>query len=35
MHQNEYIEEIKVVEIDKPNQKDHKLLPLETQQLKG
>ena len=33
MHQNEYIEEIKVVEIDKPNQKDHKLLPLETQQL--
>ena len=34
MHQNEYTEEIKVVEIDKPNQKDHKLLPLETQQLR-
>ena len=34
MHQNEYIEEIEVVEIDKPNQKDHKLLPHETQQLR-
>ena len=33
MHQNEYIEEIEVVEIDKPNQKDCKLLPHETQQL--
>ena len=33
MHQKEYIEEIKVVEIDKPNQKDRKLLPHETQQL--
>ena len=34
MHQNEYIEEIEVVEIDKPNQKDRKLLPHETQQLR-
>ena len=33
MHQKEYIEEIKVVEIDKPNQKYRKLLPHETQQL--
>ena len=33
MHQKEYIEEIEVVEIDKPNQKDRKLLPHETQQL--
>ena len=33
MHQNECIEEIEVVEIDKPNQKDRKLLPHETQQL--
>ena len=33
MHQNEYIEEIEVVETDKPNQKDRKLLPHETQQL--
>ena len=34
MHQNECIEEIEVVEIDKPNQKDRKLLPHETQQLR-
>ena len=33
MHQNEYIEETEVVEIDKPNQKDHKQLSHETQQL--
>ena len=33
MHQKEYIEEIEVVDIDKPNQKDRKLLPHETQQL--
>ena len=33
MHQNECIEEIEVVEIDKRNQKDRKLLPHETQQL--
>ena len=34
MHQKEYIEEIEVVDIDKPNQKDRKLLPHETQQLR-
>ena len=34
MHQKEYIEENEVVEIDKPNHKDHKLLPHETQQLR-
>ena len=34
MHQKEYIEEIEVVEIDEPNQKDCKLLPHETQQLR-
>ena len=34
MHQKVYIEEIEVVEIDKPNQKDRKLLPHETQQLR-
>ena len=33
MHQKKYIEEMEVVEIDKPNQKDRKLLPHETQQL--
>ena len=33
MHQKEYIEETEVVEIDKPNQKDYKLLPHKTQQL--
>ena len=33
MHQKEYIEENEVVEIDKPNHKDHKLLPHETLQL--
>ena len=33
MHLKEYIEEIEVVEIDKPNQKDCKLLPHETPQL--
>ena len=32
MHQKEYIEETEVVEIDKPNQKDCKLLPHETEQ---
>ena len=34
MHQKEYKEEIEVVNIDKPNQKDGKLLPHETQQLR-
>ena len=33
MHYKKYIEEMEVVEIDKPSQKDHKLLPHETQQL--
>ena len=32
MHQKEYIEEIEVLEIDKPNLKDRKLLPHEIQQ---
>ena len=33
MHQKEYIKEIEVVEIDRPNQKDCKLLSRKTQQL--
>ena len=33
MHQKEYIKEIEVVEIDRPNQKDRKLLSRKTQQL--
>ena len=33
MHEKEYIEDTEVVEIDKSNQKDHKLLP-QTQQLR-
>ena len=34
MHQRKYMEEIEIVEIDKPNQKDRILLPHETQQLR-
>ena len=34
IHEKEYIEEIEVAEIDKSNQKDRKLLPHETQQLR-
>ena len=33
MHDKEYIEEIEVTEMDKPNKKDHELLPHEPQQL--
>ena len=32
-HQNEYIDEIECVKVDTPDQKEHKLLPRETQQL--
>ena len=34
MRQKELIEEVEVVEIDEPNQKNCKLLPHETQQLR-
>ena len=35
MHQKEYIEEIEVVEIDKPNLKDRKLLPQQLRRVAG
>ena len=33
IHQNEYIEKIECIKLDTPGQKEHKVLPQETQQL--